>query len=115
MPKLASLSAGYGVDHTFPYTNDGSLNTGVFRARRSAAVTYSLRDAQMANKEHVRLLKRSVAAWNTWRDKNPDIRPDLREANLTGADLSEANLTGADLSEAKLLVAKLRGANLSRA
>jgi hypothetical protein len=38
-----------------------------------------------ADDEHVALLKKGVAAWNTWRDENPDIRPDL-----TGADLSKA-------------------------
>jgi hypothetical protein len=29
----------------------------------------------MTNDEHVALLK-DVAAWNAWRDENPDIRPD---------------------------------------
>jgi hypothetical protein len=31
----------------------------------------------MANDEHVAMLKRGVDAWNAWRDKNPNIRPDL--------------------------------------
>lgn len=34
----------------------------------------------MPNDEHVVLLKQGVAAWNAWREKNLDIRPDLREA-----------------------------------
>ena len=42
-------------------------------------------------------------------------RPDLREANLRGADLSEANLSEADLSGADLREADLRGAILSGA
>ena len=51
----------------------------------------------MANDKHVALRKKGVAAWNEWRAKNPDIRPDLREADLRGANLGEADLRGADL------------------
>jgi uncharacterized protein YjbI with pentapeptide repeats len=89
----------------------------------------------MANEEHVAKLKEGVTAWNAWREKNPAIRPDLRqanliEANLRGANLrmanfSEANLSGANLSgadlifanfvEANLIKANLSGANLYRA
>src|SRR6516162_4445978 len=77
----------------------------------------------MANDEHVALLKQGVDAWNAWRRYNPDIRPDLSEANLTGADISEAglsgadlsgaDLSGADLSEAPLVSADLTGADLT--
>jgi hypothetical protein len=71
----------------------------------------------MANEEHVALLKKNVAAWNAWRDENPDIRPDLREANLRGAHLcgahlGEVNLNGAHLGMARLREADLREANL---
>ena len=74
----------------------------------------------MANDEHVALLKQGVDAWNAWRDENPDIRPDLRGANLRGDDLSGAHLDGAILSGAKLqhanlVQADLRGADLSGA
>jgi uncharacterized protein YjbI with pentapeptide repeats len=64
----------------------------------------------MANQEHFDFLKKGVQAWNQWRKKHPNIRPNLVRANLSGAvlssvdlseaDLSEANLSGADLSEA---------------
>ena len=69
----------------------------------------------MANDEHVALLKQGAAAWNAWREENPDIRPDLSGANLSGADLreanfSDANLRGAVLSEANFSGADLRGA-----
>jgi hypothetical protein len=37
----------------------------------------------MANDEHVAMLKKGVAAWNEWRDKNPAIRPDLSHADLS--------------------------------
>ena len=43
------------------------------------------------------ILKKGVDAWNAWRRENPDIRPDLREADLRGANLGEADLRGADL------------------
>ena len=71
----------------------------------------------MADDEHVALLKKGVNAWNEWRDENPDIRPDLSETNLYGAnlieaDLRDANLYGANLIEANLRQADLRGALL---
>jgi uncharacterized protein YjbI with pentapeptide repeats len=79
----------------------------------------------MANDEHVAILRKGVDAWNEWREKNPDIRPDLSgadlgganlsKANLYGANLSDANLRGADLHEAGLLRAILMDANLSEA
>ncbi len=74
----------------------------------------------MANKEHIVILKKGVDAWNEWRIKNPDIRPDLSGANLpraniSGADLRRAYLRGAILSGADLRRADLDGANLSRA
>jgi uncharacterized protein YjbI with pentapeptide repeats len=94
----------------------------------------------MANDEHVALLKQGVAAWNAWRDENPDIRPDLsgadlhdrdlRNANLSNACLIDTDLSGAllshahfigaecssetDLSQARLVYADLSGVNLNR-
>src|SRR2546428_571308 len=61
----------------------------------------------MANDEHVALLKKGVAAWNAWRDENPDIRPDLNGANLSAVDLSGANLSGENLQGANLYAAHL--------
>ena len=74
----------------------------------------------MANKKHVALLKKGKAAWNRWRDRNANIKANLREANLILADLSGANLSKADLrkanlSGANLRRADLRGARLSKA
>jgi len=74
----------------------------------------------MANDEHVALLKQGVAAWNAWRDKDPNIRPDLTgakltEARLNGANLGRAMLEVADLHCAVLEVANLSGANLAGA
>ena len=61
----------------------------------------------MANDEHVAILKKGVEAWNAWRRENPDIRPDLSEANLRDwdlriVDLSKTCLIDTDLSMALL-------------
>jgi Pentapeptide repeats (8 copies) len=74
----------------------------------------------MANEEHVALLMQGVAAWNAWREENPDIFPDLsganlRRTNLIGAKLQHPNLSGAKLIEAELQHAKLSGTNLIEA
>jgi hypothetical protein len=44
----------------------------------------------MANEEQLELIKQGVDAWNKWRVKHPDMRPDL-----SGTDLPRANLRGA--------------------
>jgi hypothetical protein len=79
----------------------------------------------MANEEHLKLIKQGVEAWNAWRHENPDIRPDLSEADLDGARLGKVDLRGADLrrasfyranlSDADLYGAGLAGANLTNA
>jgi hypothetical protein len=74
----------------------------------------------MANEEHVKILKQGARIWNWWRRENPDIRPDLREADLSraylnGAVLSKAYLRKAVLREAELLAADLREADLCAA
>jgi hypothetical protein len=66
----------------------------------------------MANDEHVAMLKKGVAAWNKWRDNNPEIVPDLGGGDLYKADLTKANLRNAALSKADLRHARLAGANL---
>ena len=69
----------------------------------------------MANKRHLARQKQGVAAWNQWRDENPKIWPDLREADLRGKDLREANLAGAFLNNALFHQTFLDGANLVEA
>jgi hypothetical protein len=76
----------------------------------------------MVNKEQLDILKQGSKVWNQWREKHPDIRPDLdgaylRDANLTGAylrgaDLSEADLRFANLIDAEVIDADLDGADL---
>jgi hypothetical protein len=69
----------------------------------------------MAENDHVLLLRHGAEAWNAWREANPSLHPDLREANLNGTDLSGAMLRDADLEKAALSRANLTGANLSGA
>ncbi|MBI4798602.1 MAG: pentapeptide repeat-containing protein [Desulfarculus sp.] len=79
----------------------------------------------MANPEHLAMLAQGVEAWNKWREENPAVTQDLRQArlgkthlfgaNLSGANLSRAYLGMANLGNANLCMAKLRGANLSGA
>ena len=84
----------------------------------------------MANPEHLEILKQGVDAWNQWRKENPEMKPDLSEAdlahadlrdallldaNLSGANLRQADLSGAALTKVDLTGAKLRGADLSGA
>ena len=74
----------------------------------------------MANEEHFAILKQGVEVWNNWREENPEIKPDLSEADLTETDLRGVNfkkafLMRANLSEANLIDAFLMRANLSEA
>ncbi|MGO8948985.1 MAG: pentapeptide repeat-containing protein [Ktedonobacterales bacterium] len=71
----------------------------------------------MADEEHVAILEQGVDTWNTWRAKNADLIPDLRHADLWGANLREADLRNAqldfaDLHGAYLQKADMRWANL---
>src|SRR5690349_9501247 len=60
---------------------------GAKRQRRTHDRAQASRGKGMANDEHVALLKQEVDVWNAWRQENPDIRPDLIEADLREADL----------------------------
>jgi hypothetical protein len=77
---------------------------------------------QMANPEHVAILQQGVLAWNDWRERFPQILPDLSEeyfdgallqdVNFQGVNLAGAELNGVNLFSANLRFAKIRGANL---
>jgi len=69
----------------------------------------------MANPEHLKILKQGVPAWNEWREKNHEVRPDLTEADLVAVDLGTPDLRGENRHPANLTDADLRGANLQLA
>lgn len=69
----------------------------------------------MADSGQLLKLSQSPVLWNQWRDRHPDLVPDLAGADLSKATLSGANLNGADLRGANLSSANLLGAWLYRA
>ena len=75
----------------------------------------------MANPDHVRmLLEEGVEVWNQWREDNPEVVPNLEDADLRGAtyqviDFREARLRGANLQGVDLTLAQLQGAKLQGA
>ncbi len=84
----------------------------------------------MANPDHVNKIKEGVSSWNEWREKNPEIKPDLGWANLVSLDLKEvhfnesnlklafcrdSNFTNADFSNANLYGTNFQNADLKDA
>lgn len=69
----------------------------------------------MANPEHIRILRAGVEVWNQWRKKNSDVEPDLRGANLQGANLRKVRLSNAQLTEANFKNADLTNADFVKA
>ena len=69
----------------------------------------------MPNSSHLEILERGVEAWNSWREHNPEITPDLREAHLERRILKKINLQGAKLNGAYLDDARLQAANFDGA
>jgi Pentapeptide repeats (8 copies) len=72
----------------------------------------------MADPSHFDILEQSVKAWNSWRERNPSIDPNLSGAyflwaNLTEADLSGAHLTDADLKGSVLVETNLTATTLT--
>jgi hypothetical protein len=53
----------------------------------------------MANEEHVKIIRQGIAVWNEWRKKYPEVRPDLRDENFNGLTLMEPTLTEPDSME----------------
>lgn len=69
----------------------------------------------MADKGHLEILAQGVEAWDSWRERNPSMKPDFSDACLTGVNLEKANLTDACLTEASLFGMDLTYADLSGA
>lgn len=71
-----------------------------------------------SNKEHLAILRQGVRIWNKWRQRNPELKPDLSSArlqgaNLRGADFSDMSLIGTDLSKADLSLSDFDGTSLN--
>ena len=86
------------------------------------------KEPDSADKTHLRILKKGAKTWNQWREKHPEIKPNLRGVDLSEInyiDLSQYNLASADLANIKgfatnfyqtnLVNANLSGANLRNA
>src|SRR5712691_1653390 len=56
----------------------------------------------MTNQLQFNLLKRGTHAWNNWRGQHPEVEPDLRGADLSGAILVGTNFTHANLSNCQI-------------
>jgi len=56
----------------------------------------------MASPEHLQILQQGVEAWNQWRGQNEDVTPNLRGADLTGANLSRVFLSETVFSDTNL-------------
>ncbi|MCK6463121.1 MAG: toll/interleukin-1 receptor domain-containing protein [Candidatus Pacebacteria bacterium] len=69
----------------------------------------------MAIQEHVSILRSGVQVWNLWREQNPQILPDLSNANLAASKLKNANLEKVNLRGTSLWVTDLTEANLREA
>lgn len=74
----------------------------------------------MANQNHVTRVQNGPQAWNQWRKRNPNDRPDLSDVSLERIDLMRANLAETDLVRVNLaganaLEARFNGADLVRA
>jgi uncharacterized protein YjbI with pentapeptide repeats len=69
----------------------------------------------LTNPEHASLIRRNVTDWNAWRQQYPEVRPDLRGAELRGLNLDGADLRATDLREADLTNTSLLSVDLSQA
>jgi len=66
----------------------------------------------MADNNQIAILSQGVEAWNKWREENPDVLIDLKNAKLMHMNLENANLAKADLTEANLSFTNFKNANL---
>ena len=66
----------------------------------------------MAIEEHLKILELGVEQWNNWRLENA-IKPDLNDADLSGANLTSADLTDADLSGTRLVETDFTNATIT--
>jgi len=67
----------------------------------------------MADNNQIAILSQGVEAWDRWREENPDVLIDLKNAKLMHMNLENANLAKADLKGANLSFTNFKNANLS--
>jgi hypothetical protein len=65
---------------------------------------------EMANQEHLEMLRKGVDTWNLWRRKNPSVIPDPYGADFNGLHLESVHFMRVNLGEADFTGAYLRGA-----
>ncbi len=70
----------------------------------------ALKDKSEMNPAHYDKITGGVHTWNKWRNSQPEVTPELKEANLRNTNLQRADLANADLQGADL-----RGVILSNA
>jgi hypothetical protein len=62
----------------------------------------------MANDEHLSILMQGTIIWNRWRNKHPEIEPDLSKSQyLIGLDISDVDFSKVNLRAAFLLLLKM--------
>lgn len=66
----------------------------------------------MANPEHLAKLREGVGAWNAWRARDPGVRPNLADADLSDLNLAHIDLSRSDAVRANLSRTVLAGAVL---
>lgn len=69
----------------------------------------------MAVQEHIDIFRQGAEDWDSWREGNPKIRPDLSGLEFVNGDFSGYNLKKADLSNTEFVGCNLRNALLEGA
>jgi uncharacterized protein YjbI with pentapeptide repeats len=67
----------------------------------------------MADNNQIEILSQGTEAWNKWREENPDVSINLKNAELMHMNLEKANLAEADLQMANLSFANFKNANFA--
>ena len=66
----------------------------------------------MANRNHLAIFKKGVLAWNQWRKDNPDVVPDLSEADLQQGEFSIVTYDSVDVEAANFTNVNFHKASL---
>ena len=118
--KLKEVNEAYQILRNPPVDGAAGPNSEPPSSPAHVHWAPSTEDPTAAVNQRELLTKDGVNAWNLWRKKYSDLRPDLkgadlRKADLVGADLRETDLSAALLHEADLYKANLSNSNLRQA